>query len=132
MLSHFSHVQLFVTPWTAAYQAPLSIGFSRQEYWSGVPLPSLLLVLLNLIKLLSLFFTPSVTFFIVFINLCLYIGLLQFCGFFIFFSYFLSFLKFLKIYYYFSTFIPLIAFPTVLFPLELNFIVYNSSLPTPI
>ena len=31
---------LFVTPWTAAYQAPLSMGFSRQEYWSGVPLPS--------------------------------------------------------------------------------------------
>jgi len=31
-----------VTPWTAAYQAPLSIGFSRQEYWSGVPLPSLM------------------------------------------------------------------------------------------
>ena len=31
----------FVTPWTAAYQAPPSIGFSRQEYWSGVPLPSL-------------------------------------------------------------------------------------------
>ena len=35
-----SHVQLFVTPWTAAYQAPLSMGFSRQEYWSGEPLPS--------------------------------------------------------------------------------------------
>ena len=35
-----SHVQLFVTPWTAAYQAPPSMGFSRQEYWSGVPLPS--------------------------------------------------------------------------------------------
>ena len=35
-----SHVQLFTTPWTAAYQAPLSMGFSRQEYWSGVPLPS--------------------------------------------------------------------------------------------
>ena len=35
-----SHVWLFVTPWTAAYQAPLSMGFSRQEYWSGVPLPS--------------------------------------------------------------------------------------------
>ena len=32
----------FVTPWTAAYQAPPSMGFSRQEYWSGVPLPSLL------------------------------------------------------------------------------------------
>ena len=30
------------TPWTAAYQAPLSMGFSRQEYWSGVPLPSLI------------------------------------------------------------------------------------------
>ena len=37
-----SRVQLFETPWTAAYQAPLSIGFSRQEYWSGLPLPSLL------------------------------------------------------------------------------------------
>ena len=35
-----SCVRLLVTPWTAAYQAPLSIGFSRQEYWSGVPLPS--------------------------------------------------------------------------------------------
>ena len=35
-----SHVRPSVTPWTAAYQAPLSMGFSRQEYWSGVPLPS--------------------------------------------------------------------------------------------
>ena len=35
-----SRVRLLVTPWTAAYQAPLSMGFSRQEYWSGVPLPS--------------------------------------------------------------------------------------------
>ena len=35
-----SPVQLFVTPWTAAYQAPPSMGVSRQEYWSGVPLPS--------------------------------------------------------------------------------------------
>ena len=35
-----SRVQLFATPWTAAYQAPLSMGFSMQEYWSGVPLPS--------------------------------------------------------------------------------------------
>ena len=40
LLSHFSHVQLCVTPRTAAYQAPPSMGFSRQEYWSGVPLPS--------------------------------------------------------------------------------------------
>ena len=35
-----SHVRLFATPWSAAYQAPPSMGFSRQEYWSGVPLPS--------------------------------------------------------------------------------------------
>ena len=35
-----SHVWLLATPWTAAYQAPLSMGFSRREYWSGVPLPS--------------------------------------------------------------------------------------------
>ena len=35
-----SHVQLLVTPWTVAHQAPPSLGFSRQEYWSGVPLPS--------------------------------------------------------------------------------------------
>ena len=35
-----SHVRLLATPWTAAYQAPPSTGFSRQEYWSGVPLPS--------------------------------------------------------------------------------------------
>ena len=35
-----SHVRLLVTPWTVAYQAPPSMGFSRQEYWSGVPLPS--------------------------------------------------------------------------------------------
>ena len=33
-----SHVQLFATPWTVAYQAPPSMGFSRQEYWSGLPL----------------------------------------------------------------------------------------------
>ena len=36
-----SRVQLLATPWTAAHQAPPSMGFSRQEYWSGVPLPSL-------------------------------------------------------------------------------------------
>ena len=35
-----SQVQLFVTPWTVAQQAPLSMGFSRQEYWSGLPFPS--------------------------------------------------------------------------------------------
>ena len=35
-----SYVRLFATPWTVAYQAPLSMGFSRQEYWSGLPFPS--------------------------------------------------------------------------------------------
>ena len=39
VLSHFSHVQLFATLWTAASQAPLSMGFSKQEYWSGLPCP---------------------------------------------------------------------------------------------
>ena len=39
MLSCFSHVRLFVTLWTVARQAPLSMGFSRQEYWSGLPCP---------------------------------------------------------------------------------------------
>ena len=35
-----SCVRLFATPWTVAYQSPLSMGFSRQEYWSGLPFPS--------------------------------------------------------------------------------------------
>ena len=35
-----SHVRLFATPWTIAYQTPQSMGFSRQEYWSGLPFPS--------------------------------------------------------------------------------------------
>ena len=39
MLSCFSHVQLFVILWTVDCQAPLSMGFSRQEYWSGLPCP---------------------------------------------------------------------------------------------
>ena len=39
MLSHFSHAWLFATLWTVACQAPLSKGFSRQEYWSGLPCP---------------------------------------------------------------------------------------------
>ena len=35
-----SRVRLFATPWTVAYEAPRSMGFSRQEYWSGLPFPS--------------------------------------------------------------------------------------------
>ena len=40
VLKSFSRVQLFGTPWTVPHQAPLSVGFSRQEYWSGLPFPS--------------------------------------------------------------------------------------------
>ena len=40
VLSHFSRVQLFATPWTVAPQAPQSMRFSRQEDWSGLPFPS--------------------------------------------------------------------------------------------
>ena len=39
MLSRFSHVRLFVTLWPIACQAPLSMGFFKQEYWSGLPCP---------------------------------------------------------------------------------------------
>ena len=39
VLSCFSHIRLFVTTWTVAYQAPLFMGFSRQEYWGGLPFP---------------------------------------------------------------------------------------------
>ena len=40
VLSNFSHIRLFVTPWTVVCQAPLSLEFSRKEYWSGLPCPS--------------------------------------------------------------------------------------------
>ena len=48
-----SHVQLSVTPWTAAHQAPPSMGFFRQEYWSGVPLPSPYVTLLLIFAFLN-------------------------------------------------------------------------------
>ena len=53
-----SHVRLFSTPWIAAYQAPPSMGFSRQEYWSGVPLPSPVPVLITN-KFLCLHWNPG-------------------------------------------------------------------------
>ena len=54
-----SCVRLLATPWTAAYQPPPSMGFSRQEYWSGVPLPSLqviarLLIIPNIMSMLCI------------------------------------------------------------------------------
>ena len=45
-----SCIQFFVTPWTTAYQAPPSMGFSRQEYWSGLPLPSPMTELDSILK----------------------------------------------------------------------------------
>ena len=61
-----SRVRLLATPWTAAYQAPLSTGFSRQEDWSGVPLPSprwtfvgkVMSLLLNMLSRLVITFLP--------------------------------------------------------------------------
>ena len=53
-----SRVLLLATPWTAAYQAPPSMGFSRQEYWSGVPLPSPR-TLPNLVLILNIFHVSS-------------------------------------------------------------------------
>ena len=81
----------------------------------------------------------SVTLFIVVVNLCLYTGPLQFCRVFLFFLfsfffYFFSFLYFIILIFkkllYFSKFIPLFAFPTLLFPLQLIFNVYKSSSST--
>ena len=66
MLSQFSRVQLSVTPWAVAQQAPLSMGFSRQEYWSGLPclppgdLPEPGIEPQSLMSL-GEFFTPSTT-----------------------------------------------------------------------
>ena len=59
-----SHVRLFATPWTAAYQAPPSMGFSREEYWSRLPLPSPVLSTRKLVGILSILYmcrwlTPS-------------------------------------------------------------------------
>ena len=63
MPSCCSHVRLFVTPWTVAHQAPLSMGFSRQEYWSGLPCPPqrilLLLLLLSRFSRVQLCATPE-------------------------------------------------------------------------
>ena len=56
-----SRVRLFATPWTTAYQAPLSMGFSRQEYWSGVPLPSLRLGYCEAIMLIILGYHKTIS-----------------------------------------------------------------------
>ena len=59
-LKSLSRVRLLATPWTAAYQAPPSMGFSRQEYWSGVLLPSSFITLLtHNLHYISLFKTDT-------------------------------------------------------------------------
>ena len=65
-MKSLSRIRLFETPWTAAYQAPPAMGFSRQEYWSGVPLPSPLYILwgrkeLDTTELLSLSLSGKIT-----------------------------------------------------------------------
>ena len=59
LLSHFSRVQLCANPWTAAHQAPLSMEFSRKEYWSGLPLPSPY-IYINIYQFSSVKFSRSV------------------------------------------------------------------------
>ena len=61
-----SRAQLLVTPWTGAYQAPPSLGFSRQEYWSGVPLPSPD-TLLYLLQISFLYIISHLIFYVVFV-----------------------------------------------------------------
>ena len=60
LLSRFSRVRLLATPWTAAFQTPPSVGFSRQQYWSGVPLPSPSVVLTRELIIFSKCFLGSV------------------------------------------------------------------------
>ena len=59
-LKSLNYVRLLVTPWTAAYQAPPPMGFSRQEYWSGLPLPSPTKYILQVIRhFLEFYFLSS-------------------------------------------------------------------------
>ena len=81
VLSHFSCVQLFVTLWTVACQAPLSMGFSRQEYWNGLPFPppgdlpdtGVKPVSVMSLALIGGFFTPCATCFYDVLKAILYI-----------------------------------------------------------
>ena len=60
-----SRVRLLATPWTVAFQAPPSMGFSRQEYWSGVPLPSAVDMLMILYSPLVFIYFATVFFFFI-------------------------------------------------------------------
>ena len=65
-LNSLSHVQLYETPWTVAYQAPPSVGFSRQEYWCEFPLPSPACVLSGLIDSILDLLSSRPTHFLIF------------------------------------------------------------------
>ena len=81
-MKSLSHVRLFPTPWTAAHQAPPSMGFSRQEYWSGVPLPSPLGICrsaLRVIWMLSCWGCKVITQCLATENNCLYTAGLPHC-----------------------------------------------------
>ena len=75
-MKSLSRVQLFATPWTVAYQAPPSMGLSRQEYWSGLPFPSPILsirilanqFITNIFKVVS---SHQVDLMTTFVTLCL-------------------------------------------------------------
>ena len=56
VLSHFSCVRFFLTAWTVAHQAPLSMGFSRHEHWSGLPFPSPIFIIIIDYLMLPKFF----------------------------------------------------------------------------
>ena len=56
-MKSLSPVRLLATPWTAAYQAPPPMGFSRQEYWSGMPLPSPTEIIINVILCVFFWYT---------------------------------------------------------------------------
>ena len=73
-----SHVRLFTTPWTAACQAPPSMGFSRQEYWSGLPLPTICIFEVVDIPLGNLFNFYLFGFLFLFIWLFIFIYLFEF------------------------------------------------------
>ena len=66
VVQSLSRVRLFATPWTVALQAPLSMGFSRQEYWSGLPFRSpgaviVAIAIIMLIIIIELIIKPSLT-----------------------------------------------------------------------
>ena len=89
-MKSLSRVWLLATPWTAAYQAPPSMGFSRQEYWSGVPLPSLGLYKkwCNFLPFLLLF--PPVS--LISSLSCVYIQMSRYMYIFFFFSFLNSYI----------------------------------------